>query len=98
MLNDEFFALIEKSGSAGITAQEIADHTGCNLQAVRNWVSRWKTKGYLKLIPHEGHIHDPNRRQVESKFTAGRPKGSAGRYILGDKWWGELVYSREDVQ
>jgi len=98
MLNEEFFTLIEKSGPAGITAEEIADHTGSSLQVVRTWLSRWKTKGYLKLNPHSGHIHDPDRRQIESKFVAGRPKSSAGRYILGDKWWGELIYSREDIQ
>jgi len=54
MLNEEFFILIEKSGSVGVTAKEIADHTGCRLQVVHTWLSKWKTKGYLELLPHEG--------------------------------------------
>lgn len=98
MIKEEFFLLIEQSGSTGITAKEISDHMGWRVETVRTWLSRWKTRGYLKLIPHEGHVYDPNRRWSGGRFTAGRPTGSCGRYVIGGKWWGELIYSREDIQ
>lgn len=92
MINEEWFQYIEKMMPLGVTAEELAEHMGWSLGVVRNWLSRWATKGYLKHVPRKEHVRDSSRRQVGGKFTPGRSKGSGGRYIMGDKWWGGIKY------
>lgn len=91
--NEEWFRYIEFRQPGGVTAKELADYIGVKVPVVRNWLSKWTTKGYLKHVPHEGHVKDPTRHRSGGRFTAGRPKNSSGTYVLGDKWWGEYIFS-----
>ncbi len=56
MIKEDYFILIESSGIRGITAKEVAEHTGDNVRTVTNWLSRWEKKGYItkfKIDPKE---------------------------------------------
>ena len=92
MFNKEWFQYIELTMPLGVTAEELAEKMGWKLGVVRTWLSRWTTKSYLKHVPREGHVRDPNRKQIGGKFIAGRSTGSGGRYIIGDKWRGGIEY------
>lgn len=79
MINYELFQLIEKSGEHGITAKELAAHTGRELSTVRSWCSRWTAKRYLKRLPAE---------EPEWKRPVGQPEC---RYVCGEKEWARMV-------
>ncbi len=83
-INTEPFELIEKFGS--LTAEELAKHIGVKRGTAANWLSRWAKKGYLKWKPGVT-VTRTHRRDV------GRPHGGMGKYVMGDKWWGELALS-----
>lgn len=84
MIRFEYFTLVEKYGEIGITATEMANYLGVDVQVARNWLSRWTKAGYLTLRAHktEGEHH---------KLGRGRPAGTEGRYSIGKKAWGELM-------
>ena len=84
--NEEAFRYIEAMGVEGITAKMLSDKLGLKLQTCHTWLSRWTKKGYLKHVSFEGHVPYTTKRA----WQGGRPKGSAGRYMIGDKWWGHI--------
>lgn len=88
-INYEAFELIENLGS--ITAEELAKHVGVKKGSAANWLSRWAKKNYLKWEPGPAVIRG-RRRGV------GRPEGSAGKYVIGEKWWGELAFGTNSDQ
>ena len=88
-INYEAFELIENLGS--ITAAELAKHIGVKQGSAANWLSRWAKKRYLKWEPGP-EVTRTRRRKV------GRPGGSAGRYVIGEKWWGELAFGTDSDQ
>lgn len=61
----------------GITPEEMAAKFGIVKGTAAAWLSRMARQGYLKWVP------DSYMKRV------GRP---SGRYVVGPKWWGELVY------
>ena len=58
-----------------ITAEELCIKFGFPQRTCATWLSNQVRKGYLKFVPD--HVYN---------YHGGRP---SGRYVLGDKWWGE---------
>lgn len=88
-INYEAFELIERRGS--ITAQELAKHIGVKKDSAASWLSKWTKRGYLRWVP------GPEVPRTHRRGT-GRPRGTAGSYELGEKWWGELAFDVNKVQ
>jgi len=84
-MNEEAFRYIELMGSIGVTAKELAEKLGITPRSAASWLSQWAGKHYLKHIPFEGKVPYTTQRH----WHGGRPPGSAGRYVVGDKWWGD---------
>ncbi len=84
-VNRELFQLVEQSGDTGITAKEMAEHTGMQLNTVRGWCSRWTKEKFLKRLPPPDH---------EWKMERGRPEC---RYVLGNKEW-SVFLNRESFR
>lgn len=108
-IRDEFFILIEKSGSRGMSALEISNHTGWPINTMRNWLSRWCKKGYLEHIPMSDEektqlardyiLNDHlGRQRIHGRLKPGRTPGTGGRYAITNrcKWWGEQRF--DDTQ
>ncbi len=88
-INYEAFELIERRGH--ITPKELAKAIGVKEHSAANWLSRWAKKGYLEWRPGAKTVRT-HRRGV------GRPGGSAGVYVIGKKWWGELAFGTNSDQ
>ncbi len=84
-INEEAFRYIELMGKAGVTATELAEKLLLAQGTCQTWLSKWTKLRYLKHTPFKGHVPYTDIRSSKG----GRPKGSAGRYMIGDKWWGD---------
>lgn len=92
MINEEAFRFIELKGAEGVTAKELAEKLGLKERYAASWLSKWAKRGYLKHVPFSGHVPYTFKRP----WQGGRPKGSAGRYVTGDKWWGDRGMGEQD--
>lgn len=61
----------------GVTVEEFALKFGILKSSAATWLSKKTSQGYLKW------------EQCENTGTPGRPKG---RYVIGEKWWGEEFF------
>lgn len=84
--NEEAFRYIESMQAEGVTAAQLAEKLGLKPRSAASWLSLWTGKGYLKFVKFEGHVPYTGKRA----WQGGRPKGSAGRYMIGEKWWGHI--------
>ena len=108
MINRDYFELIEKVGSKGITAHEIAERTGASVLSVTNWLSRWQKRGYLVRFKAD-RSDEEYKKEREARWKRrmrwlalgeGSTKTLRGRYrsmykyrIDGScKEWGSLVF------
>jgi len=85
-INQEAFRLIEKRGK--ITPQGLSEALGIRPTSAASWLSKWATEGYLKHERGEGVVRTKRR-------GPGRPSGTGGYYVLGDRWWGDKVFTSE---
>ena len=86
----EYFQYIEQRGSVSVA--EFALKFGLKKRSAATWLSNWVRRGYLK------HVNSPDYlKPVRLAGELGRPEGSHGVYTMGEKWWGELIYSRDTM-
>lgn len=86
MFNEEAFRYIELMQAEGVTAEQLAEKLGLRPSSAASWLSKWTSRGYLKHIKFKGHVPYTTLRH----YRGGRPKGSTGKYTIGDRWWGDL--------
>ena len=76
----EYFEYIEMK--EGITIDEFVAKFGLPRKSAAVWLSNWAGRGYL--------TQDPPSTRTRLAGEVGRRAG--GKYKVGPKWWGELVY------